>query len=83
MKRRTSPHRFPGSDDRPEVPGMDAALRGLDGEKRQPTEADTPPVSTFPMTAGARWAVRVWHRRGRLGVEDDQLVLLPPEEKGS
>jgi len=31
-----------------ELPGLDAALKGLAAARRTPTDADRPPVSTFP-----------------------------------
>lgn len=40
--------------------GLTDALRRLrDGERRKPTDADRPPVSTFKMTPAARAARRM------------------------
>lgn len=79
MRRSRIPNRLPGPDERNDTPGMSAALRGIDSRTGPPSEDDSPPVSTFPMTPAARWAVRLWARRGRGEAEDDQLPLIPPE----
>lgn len=54
-----NPRHKPGPDVRPDRPGMAEALRALDLERRPPTEADRPPTSLFPMTRGAREALRL------------------------
>jgi hypothetical protein len=47
-------------DPRPERMGMAQALRmARDLVARRPTEADAPPVSTFPLTKAAREALRL------------------------
>lgn len=43
--------------------GLTAAVRALDLEKRPPTEADRPPLETFPMTPAARESVRLSKKR--------------------
>jgi len=44
---------------KPERPAMRQALAAVNAERRKPTEADAPPVSTFPMTPAAREALRM------------------------
>lgn len=43
---------------RADSPGLREALRALTLRRGPPTDADRPPLSTFPMTAGAAEARR-------------------------
>lgn len=50
-----------GPDRRPESSGLEQALRMAhadESKQRPPTEADAPPLSTFPVTRAARAALR-------------------------
>ena len=51
-----------GPDEKPERPGMVAALRALDARVGQPDLSDRPPVSVFPMTPAAAEALRLDRR---------------------
>lgn len=54
----TVPWRLKGPIDGPSSAGLEDALRRLHlAEDRAPTDQDTPPPSTFPMTKAARAAL--------------------------
>jgi hypothetical protein len=56
----------PGPDRRPERPALAEALRMAALPARPPTDADRPPVTTFPKTRAALTALRLdrddWRR---------------------